>query len=607
MPRISQQSIDSVLTGSDIVSVVQSYGIALENRGTRWFGVCPFHSERTPSFSVTQEQNLFYCFGCHAGGNVITFVREMEKCSFFEAVEFLSKKSGIPLQYESFDSSDFQEDEQAKRKKAYIELYTRMAGTFHYMLLKTDGGKIALDYLRSRGISDKTIEKFNLGYAPSDRFWLRQFLGKKNFSQSFLDGSGLFTQKNPAASFFFDRLMFPICSRNGETVAFGGRRLERTDYSAMPHPPPKYMNSSDLLQYKKGETLFALNYAKDAIRKEKRVIFCEGYMDAIAYHQCEICFAVAPLGTALTESQLKLVKNSVSEVLLSFDSDAAGKDATKKAILLCRSHSIPVRVIRLSGGKDPAEIMLSFGKNALLEAISSAILDFDWLTETLFLENNGKTSESTAKIESEFFVFLDALKSEVEKEHVISKIAQRLGSSADAVLADYKNRQQLSARLNSYAVLHGISESSEAEKAGIALDSEIRALFSVISNLSLFPLMKEALSADDFENPIAKMLFGVLESCQKEGTLSLSGVQAKIGNDELWRSFTESIVRGEYSENAEQLVKDSIALLKKHSLEKRRAVLQARIQQLQTESHSGEDLLVLIEEKMGIDQILDKK
>lgn len=600
--RIAEQSVESVLRASDIVSVVQGYGVRLRGSGSSYMGCCPFHSEKTPSFSVSPDKNLYYCFGCRAGGNVISFVREMEKCSFTEAVEILAKKAGIALRYEEGAPV---EDEGARLRKEYTELYTRMAGTFHFLLTRTEQGAFALAYLRSRGISDATAEKFNLGYSPADRAWLRSFLEEKSFSAAFLDGSGLFTRRNPRAALFADRLMFPICDRNGSTVAFGGRWLDRgIPLREGAQKPPKYMNSGDLVQFQKGETLFAFHLAKSAIRRERRVVFCEGYMDCIAYHQCGVEYAVAPLGTALTEAQLRLVSAGLDEAFLSFDSDGAGQAATRKAVLLCRSKGIPARVIRLRGGKDPAEIMQKFGAAFLVEAVEGAVPDFDWLASSLFEANGGGSPESLSRVEAGLFEYADALGSEVERESVLSRIAGRLGIREEAVRTDFANRGRLEERIASYSVLRGIRD---AQSAGISLDAEIRAVFSVVANLSLFPIMGAELTEADFENPLARLLFGVLSECAREGSLSLGVLQGKVGNDELWRMLTESVVRGEFAENAEQSVRDSVKTLRLRSLSRRRDLLQRMIQDVQSRPHDGEELMVLIEEKMGIDQLLNRR
>ena len=296
------------------------------------------------------------------------------------------------------------------------------------MLTQTEGGKFALDYICKRGITAETIEKFKLGYSPADRKWLRKFLESKNYTKDFLDNSGLFSKKYPEFAFFSDRLMFPIFDRKGDVVAMGGRFL-RGDASKS----PKYLNSGDLIQYHKGETLYAFNFARQAVREKKAVIFCEGYMDCIAYHQCGIEWAVAPLGTALTEEQVRMVKPFVETVYLSFDADGAGQNATKRAILMCRRMDITVKVIRLHGGKDPAEIMLNFGADYLTNDVNNAIIDNDYLLSKLQEVFPKDTPEGKTKASLAFFAYIDALQSDVQKQACLDQLCQVYGIEKEAV------------------------------------------------------------------------------------------------------------------------------------------------------------------------------
>ena len=405
---ISQETKDAVLSACDIVSVVSDY-VQLEDRGNQWWGCCPFHHEKTPSFSVTPDKNMYYCFGCHAGGDTIKFIMEMEKVRFPEAIKILARKFGVEIKYSSTYKPRESGEEDAR--ELYIDLYNRVADMFHYGLLKTEAGRFALDYITKRGISMETIEKFKLGYSPADRSWLKKFLRSKNFSDEFLAKSGLFSKKFPDIAFFSDRLMFPIFDRRGQAVAFGGRFL-RGD----PEKSPKYLNSGDLIQYKKGETLYAFNFAKNSIRENKKVIFCEGYMDCIAYHQCGITYAVAPLGTALTEDQIKLVRGFADTILLSFDSDGAGQAATQRAILMCRQQGLTVKIIRLHNAKDPAEIMLNFGAETLTNEVNNAILDSDYLLSFLSQKYQKDTPEGKSKFALDFFPYIDALQTDIQRE-----------------------------------------------------------------------------------------------------------------------------------------------------------------------------------------------
>lgn len=589
---ITQESIDEVSDKTDIVRVVGEY-VPLVQKGGDWWGCCPFHNEKTPSFSVSSSKKFYYCFGCHASGTVFNFIMNMEKLSYPESVEFLAKRAGVRLSYTDGGSETQRTDPNAKLKDEYKNLYTRVAGSFHYMLTQTEGGKFALDYICKRGITAETIEKFKLGYSPADRKWLRKFLESKNYTKDFLDNSGLFSKKYPEFAFFSDRLMFPIFDRKGDVVAMGGRFL-RGDASKS----PKYLNSGDLIQYHKGETLYAFNFARQAVREKKAVIFCEGYMDCIAYHQCGIEWAVAPLGTALTEEQVRMVKPFVETVYLSFDADGAGQNATKRAILMCRRMDITVKVIRLHGGKDPAEIMLNFGADYLTNDVNNAIIDNDYLLSKLQEVFPKDTPEGKTKASLAFFAYIDALQSDVQKQACLDQLCQVYGIEKEAVRKDYGNREQLSRRYKKMTE----QQTEPSEKQPVKVDAELKAVITAVAdNVSLFQNMRNEISADDLDNPDAKELFKIMEECLDGGNFSVSAILNRIGSDELKALVIEAT--NIYSNCAELSVSDSIKFLKFHAMEKRRARVLERISEL-SKSALSEDVAQLneaIQLKMQLD------
>ena len=594
---ISQETIDSVNSQADIVAVVGEY-VQLENRGNQWWGCCPFHHEKTPSFCVTPEKKMYYCFGCHAGGSAIKFIMEMEKVRFPEAVRILAKKFNVEVKYA--DNYVPRAEKSDDSRELYIDLYTRVAELFHYGLLKTEAGKFALDYITKRGISMETIEKFKLGYSPSDRSWLKKFLKGKNFSDDFLAKSGLFSKKYPDIAFFSDRLMFPIFDRHGQAVAFGGRFLRGN-----PEKSPKYLNSGDLIQYQKGETLYAFNFAKQSIRENKKVIFCEGYMDCIAYHQCGITYAVAPLGTALTDGQIKIVRGFADTVFLSFDSDGAGQKATWRAILMCRSQGLTVRVIRLHNAKDPAEIMLNFGADVLTNEVNSAILDSDYLLDFLTQKYQKDTAEGKAKIALEFFPYIDALQTDIQKESSLELLGRTLNISLEAIKKDFNNREEVKKR-----TLNSGAESLAPVQNDVIVNSEFRAVLAVLSDTNQFELMQSRLSEDDFENPFAKTLFSVLKECYESGDLSFVSVLNRCSHDGIKQKITESVSRGEFSESTAQSVAESIRMLEINSLKRKRKSILMQINSLQGQLSlpANQELMTrLFEQKKIIDEKINRK
>lgn len=591
MALIARESIDEVSAKTDIISLVSEY-VPLEQRGSNWWGCCPFHNEKTPSFSVSQEKKFFYCFGCGASGSVFDFVKDMEKISFSESVEFLAKKAGVSLIYA--DGAAPQKDDSAiKLKDEYKSLYTRVAGTFHYLLMETQAGKFALDYIKKRGITDETLEKFKIGYSPADRKWLRQFLSKKNYTDEFLDNSGLFSKKYPDSAFFSDRLMFPIFDKEGDVVAMGGRFLRgNADKS------PKYLNSGDLIQYKKGSTLYAFNFARPSIREKKKVIFCEGYMDCIAYHQCGITWAVAPLGTSLTDEQILLVKNFAEEIILSFDSDGAGQKAARRAILMCRRHGIPARVIQTEGGKDPAEIMLNFGPEYLTNQVNGAKVDSDYLLSKLLELYPKDTPLGKAKASLDFFEYIDSLQSEVQKDACLDQLCQTYGIEKEAARRDFVNRNAVSYRFRNARA----QQENTADSESIKLSAELKAVMAAVAeDPGFFQKMHEQISVDDLSDRYSVQLFAAMEECQKNGSFSIETILNRIDDEEFRKLIIQSV--STCSGKLQESVEGSIRYLKKKSLETKRQAVKDRIASLSA-SALPEDKMQLAElarQKMELD------
>lgn len=590
--RISADTIQQVMERVDMPALIGEY-TRLERRGDEWWGCCPFHNEKTPSFSVVPGKGMYYCFGCHEGGSAVDFVKSIERLSYPEAIIFLANRFGVPVVY----SGSTPRQQENPLRDQLMDLYTRVAGSYHYCLLSTAEGRPALDYILSRGITMETLQRFQLGYSPANRFWLRSFLRGKSYSDAFLDSSGLFSKKYPESSFFSGRLMFPICDRQGRVVAFGGRLLSGEG--------PKYINSGDLAQYHKGRTLYAFHHARQSIRREKAVIFCEGYMDVLAYHQCGLTHAVAPLGTALTMEQVQLVRPLVEQIYLSFDSDRAGREATRKAILLCRQADIAVRVISLEGGKDPAEIMLNSGSETLTGLVNNAKIDGDYLLSILATEHQIDSPEGKARMASAFFPYIDALGSDIERESWLARLGRKLGLDTETVRRDFFRRDVAEGQ----SVLSENSD-KEARSPQIRMNAELRAVLAVVANLDAYELMRSSLLPEDFEDPVARELFIILEECYREGPILHGSVLAKCSNEQLKSLVARAVASGEYAGNYEKVIQDSIQHVRRNSLERRRTRLLNKIRLHSLAATTCEDrrlLDELISEKMSIDYELDDK
>lgn len=600
---ITQESIEAVKRAADIVSVVGEY-VKLDKRGSDFWGCCPFHGEKTASFHVIPEKNAYYCFGCHAGGpSAIKFIQEIEKISFPEAVELLAKKFGIALQYSENGNAEYKVDHTKDDLKS---LYNRLAGTFNYLLTQTDSGKKALSYIKTRGITDDIIEKFKFGYAPADRYWLKKFLHSKNFSEELLSSSGLFSKNYRDMCLFSDRFMIPIFDERGDCVALSGRVIPPADESQR-----KYINSPETVIYSKKHTLFALNLAKRSMGEKGFAIICEGPMDCIAYHQAGITNAVASCGTSFTEEHIQKLKryaysreNGVSTVYLSFDSDGAGQNATRKAILACRKAGVAVKVIKLTGGKDPSEILLKYGAEPLTMDVNNAILDSDYLFESLMNEYPADTPDGKARISMAFFQYVDSLQTDIQKETSLEQLCQKLNLSSQAVLRDYNNRESARSRLEKRTDLQN-SETEENIRKGM----ELRVLLAVIADTNQFELMRREINEDVFESSEAKQLFIILEDCYQQKNLSFSSICEHCKDPKLTRLITEGVMSGEYSQNTEKIIRDGIEIIKEKNLKRQMDYIIERLKTLKNPSapEQIQEFNSLMKEKMNIDRLVCSK
>ncbi len=603
MNRISETTIQEVTDRSDPLTVIGDY-VRLEKRGGRYWGLCPFHNEKTPSFSVDPDKKFFYCFGCHKGGGVVSFLMEMEKISYPEAIETLAKRFDIPVVYEG-ERTVSEDRNRLDKTEQQAELYHRVAGSFHHILLHTGAGKLAKAYVDSRGINAEMIEKFRLGYAPRDRSWLYTFLQKKGYSEDFLAESGLFSKKNPRSSFFAHRLMFPIADRQGRTVAFGGRILEGEG--------PKYLNSSESSLYKKRETLFAIDLALTEIRKTKEVYLCEGYMDVIALHQAGITNAVAPLGTAFTEEQARLLRRWAERVLLVFDRDSAGQQATVKGILTCRTAGLECAVVHITGGleesvadggagerlgadtppefKDPADILKYAGPEALQKGAKCFINDFDYLVDRGRALFDITSSEGKAHGVAFLFPYLETLDSEVSRDSCVGAIADAFGVHRASVLKDFEKRREPPK-----------STTSSNEKREVRMNDELFLMMAAVTNPSLYPMVRAELSIEEVQDPKAKELFIALEESFREDSPGMDALLSRIEDGDLRTFMLQHSASEAFSTQPEKLVSDGIKRIKEKRLQRRRAEIVLKLRTARNEGMGTDRQLDdLLSEKVHID------
>ncbi|MDR0910096.1 MAG: DNA primase [Spirochaetaceae bacterium] len=591
MPRISDATKKQVQDQLDAVAIVGEY-VRLQKKSGRWWGCCPFHEEKTPSFTVTPDKKTYYCFGCHKGGDIFDFIMEEERLSFPEALEFLAKKTGVPIVYdENYQESD--EDARQKQiaaaeKDALYELYRRVTDTFHYFLSENKAGAAALAYIKGRGIDDATIKAFKLGYIPAGRNFLHDFLLKKGYSNDFLARSGLFSQRHPGSPFFFDRLMFPICDREGRPVAFSGRILAGDG--------PKYINSPESSIYHKGKTLFGIDRAMPEIRRTKSVYLVEGNLDVVAMHQAGVRNTVAPLGTAFTEEQAKLLRHWADTLYLLFDSDDAGQNATVKAILTARNAGLIAKVINLQEGKDSAEILQKKGPEALTFSLTNSILDYDYLVRRAGQLFNIQSAEGKTQAENFVFPFIQTQKTSVERESRFNDLAFSLQVNVASVVEDYN-------RWNGGRRAEKPLEQSQAtqNQSEITMNSELYLMSALFLNPEYFKEVRTKIKPEEFADTNARELYIVMEESFRSGEM-ISGKSAEFADnikkipDEKLRNFMLKQAASPYlTVEPEKLISGGIKKMKMGGLEARRGEIELRL------LRGGENLTELLEEKRQID------
>lgn len=365
-----EELIEEIRVSNNIVDVISGY-VKLKRKGNSYFGLCPFHNEKSPSFSVSPQKQMYYCFGCHAGGNVITFLMEYEHFTFLEALQELAGRSGIKLPNPEYSK---EERIKADKKSAVLEI-NKLAANYFYSMLKSDSGKVGFEYLKKRQLTDETIRHFGLGYSLQYRDDLYRYLKQKGYADELLKESGLisYNEKYGASDKFWNRVIFPIMNVNSKVIGFGGR--------VMGEGEPKYLNSPETICFDKSRNLYGLNFARTT--RKQYMLLCEGYMDVISMHQAGFTNAVASLGTAFTERHAALLKRYTREIILVYDSDDAGTNAALRAIPMLRGVDISVRVLRMEPYKDPDEFIKNLGADEFQKRIDDAKNSFLFEIEML--------------------------------------------------------------------------------------------------------------------------------------------------------------------------------------------------------------------------------
>ena len=544
---------EQVRSHANIVEVVSGY-VALKKRGRKHWGCCPFHGEKTPSFTVDEERNLFYCFGCHEGGDVFKFIMKSENCNFMDAVKFLANKYGIPIPERQKTAVEIAREQKTKQVIETNELAARF---YQACLTKTPYGKAALTYLHNRGISDEIISSFSIGYALNSFDSLMNALGKRGYSQELLMQAGLAVPGKNSGAYdkFRNRVMIPIKDPRGRIVGFTGRILG--------DGMPKYMNTGETEYFIKRYLLFGLDIAVAEIRKTRQAIVVEGHMDAISLHAAGVTNAVASMGTAFAAEQARLLKRMADEVVFCYDSDSAGRNASVRAVSIARAAGLKVRVANVPEGKDPDEFIRQHGKEAFLQVIAQGLEGIDYQVEETILQNNVTNLAGKVEAVSKIIPFLLECKNEIEAAEHIRKLAQRLTIDEGLIAEEYRK----------------VAKKSGVQATAVVQQPAIKATYTAeqqAEEMLLAVLLEHPTLALGCQDIVEEVGF-VLEARRQifECILAYEGEQAVDVHrlTEVLDGETTSVLAGILSKNvpegdAVKIIEDCLRQMKKSFLEK---------------------------------------
>ncbi len=559
MARYSEEILNEVRQSNDIVDVISQY-VHLKRSGRNYFGLCPFHNEKSPSFSVSPDKQIFHCFGCGVGGNVITFVSQIEGLNFVETVQMLAERANIQL-----PTLQNNGDTQREILKDKVYKVNEFAAEYYHQNLYKPQAKMAQEYVKKRQLTNETLKSFRIGF--SGKFdELYQELKKQGFQEQEILESGL-VNKNERGQYidrYRNRLMFPICDARGRVIAFGGRVLDDSK--------PKYINSPENVVYSKGRHLFGLNVAKKG--DTKKILIVEGYMDVISLHQRGITNVVASLGTALTEQQGWLLRKNSEQIILSFDSDEAGIKAKLRSIEILQNMGCDLRVLQLEGAKDPDEYILKYGNMRFQNAVDKAFSVVEFKVKILKKELDLDNTNDKIKFLNEIAKLISKVDNTMEREVYIEKIAKEYDISKEAIYAEvnkltYKNDK--SEKILEKAKPVVVHKKEETKEISEAIKKRENTIISILltGDLSIFEIIKQNIKPEDFQDEINKEIAKKLYEEFEKGNSNINGIIDNLEQEQ--QNQITMIMAEDYEiEDLEKAIDDIIQAYKRDKLNNRK-------------------------------------
>lgn len=558
---IDSRVIEEIKSRNDIVDVISAY-VHLKRAGSNYQGLCPFHSEKTPSFTVFSATQGYYCFGCGAGGDVITFIRQSENLEYIPALEFLARRAGITIPEDLTRRDGFD--------RSRMLAMNREAARFFHNQLFEPSGREALRYLTARGLSEAVIKHFGLGYSPPGFSVLTAYLHKLGYTDQEMTSAFLCGKSKKSGApfdYFRNRVMFPIIDVSGNVIAFGGRVMDDST--------PKYLNSSDTPVFKKSRNLFALNFARTSCSDE--IVLCEGYMDVIAMHSAGFTNAVATLGTALTPEQARIMARYTKKVLISYDSDAAGQKAANRAIGILGEVGLDVRVLRLSGAKDPDEFLKKYGAEKFRAQLTGSKSKFDYNMENILARHDISLPDEKIKACAELCKMIAEIYSSAEREIYIAAMAKQLEIPAQSIKTDVERlirvRKKEYKKQEAQKIVRQSAGYGDRVNPDYARNiAAARAEETVLGLMLLYPeyrrmvVEKEVpLAETDFFTEFGKRVFKAIFEIVSAGNFDAALLGDYFTPEELGRIMRMQLARRELSDNGVGVFRDSAEALRRET------------------------------------------
>lgn len=561
MPFYSDDLVEEVRSRSDIVDVISQY-VKLHKRGSNYVGLCPFHNEKTGSFTVSASKQMYYCFGCGAGGNVITFLMNYENATFPEALQELADRAGVALPKQETSA---EAKRQADKRSRLLEIQ-KEAAKYYYALLRNPRGKLAYEYFRKRELSDETMRKFGLGYSDKYSDDLYRYLSSKGYDDTLLKESGLvtFDEKCGGHDKFWNRAMFPIMDVRGKVIGFGGR--------VMGEGEPKYLNSPETMIFDKSRNLYALNLARST--KKPQMLLCEGYMDVIALHQAGFDNAVASLGTAFTAGHAGLLKRYTKEVYLTFDSDGAGIKAALRAIPILKEVGLTAKVIHMEPYKDPDEFIKALGADEYQKRIDEAENSFFFELRVLEQNYDMRDPESKTAFHNEVARRLLGFSEELERENYITATAERYHISYEQLrklvnMLGAKGLGAQSAQAEAVRQKSGMNHKNKREDGNHQAQKLL--LTWLVDRPQLYDQVKNEIAPEDFTEELYRKVAALLYEQYENGTANPAQIISTFSDEEEQRIvaglFHARLPELTSPQEQEKALRDVIARMKRDSLE----------------------------------------